>query len=113
MPVYEYFCETNGRTVEVSHDAGVQLRNWGEVCYVLQQPPGETDPAAPVRRVIRTAPAAVVEVFDSELRNAGFTKLVKRDDGVYENVTASGDEARYMKRGRKETMPHLHKKIRD
>ena len=49
----------------------------------------------------------------SELRDAGFTKLVKRDDGVYENVTASDGEARYMRRGRKETMPHLHKKIED
>ena len=29
---------------------------------------------------------------NSDLKNMGFTKLVKRDDGVYENVTATGKE---------------------
>jgi len=50
---------------------------------------------------------------NAEIRNMGFTKLVKRDDGVYENVTRSGDEARYMRRGETDTMPHLDKKIGD
>ena len=30
----------------------------------------------------------------AELKNLGFTKLVKRDSGVYEDVTASGSDAR-------------------
>ena len=50
---------------------------------------------------------------NAEIRNMGFTKLVKRDDGVYENVTRSGDEARYMRRGETDTLPHLGKKIGD
>ena len=50
---------------------------------------------------------------NGELRDLGFTKLVKRDDGVYENVTARGDDSRYMERGRPETIPDLSKTISD
>lgn len=50
---------------------------------------------------------------DSKLKNLGFTKLVKRDKGVYENVTATDSESRYMEADKPETMPHLHKKISD
>jgi len=48
-----------------------------------------------------------------ELRDLGFTKLVKRDDGVYENVTARNGESRLMVRGKPETIPDLSKTIRD
>jgi putative FmdB family regulatory protein len=48
-----------------------------------------------------------------ELRELGFTKLVKRDDGVYENVTARDGDSRYMERGRPETIPDLTKTIGD
>jgi len=48
-----------------------------------------------------------------ELRDLGFTKLVKRDDGVYENVTARDGDSRYMERGRPETIPKLSKTISD
>lgn len=113
MPVYEYRCDANGRTVEVQHDAGVTVRTWGELCFVARLPMDETDPFSPVKRVIRQAPAVSAGTLNSELREAGFTKLVKRDEGVYENVTAINGEERYMKRGRKESVPHLHKKIRD
>lgn len=113
MPVYQYHCDANGRTVEVNHEGDVTLRNWGEVCYLAGLAPEDTDPGAPVRRVIRNAPAASIPVSNTDLRAAGFTKLVKRDDGVYENVTAVEGEERYMKRGRKESMPHLHKKVED
>ena len=50
---------------------------------------------------------------NSELRDMGFTKLVKRDDGVYENVTARDGDSRYMERGRPETVPDLSKTIPD
>ena len=33
---------------------------------------------------------------NSALKDLGFTKLVKRDDGVYENVTARSGDSRYM-----------------
>lgn len=50
---------------------------------------------------------------NSELKNQGFTKLVRRDDGVYENVTATGNESKIFDAGKPETMPDLASKIRD
>jgi hypothetical protein len=113
MPVYYYFCEDNGRTVEVEHTIKAKLVTWGEVCFVAQIPLGDTDPLAPVSRVIKNAPNIAVPLFNSELKGYGFTKLVKREDGVYENVTAGGGEKRYMKRGDKDSIPHIHKKVGD
>jgi putative FmdB family regulatory protein len=48
---------------------------------------------------------------NSELRDLGFTKLVKRDDGVYENMTSRDGDSRYMVRGKPETIPNLGKTI--
>ncbi len=50
---------------------------------------------------------------NGELRDLGFTKLVKRDDGVYENVTARRGDSRYMVNGKPETIPNLSKTISD
>jgi predicted nucleic acid-binding Zn ribbon protein len=112
MPVYEYHCDANGKTVEVSHDMNVTLSNWGELCYVAQMPFGDTPVCAPVRRLM-SAPAVHVQTGAAELKGLGFTKLVKRDDGVYENVTATGSEQRYVKPQDPKSWPHLHKKVED
>ncbi|MGD9600264.1 MAG: zinc ribbon domain-containing protein [Gammaproteobacteria bacterium] len=112
MPVYDYYCEANGRTVAVKHGIDVEISTWGEVCYAAQVPMGDTDFLAPVRKVI-SAPAISIPVANTRLKNLGFTKLVKRDDGVYENVTRTGDEPRYMKSGDATSLPHLHTKITD
>ncbi len=87
------------------------LTTWGEVCYV-KQIPIEGDPLAPVKKII-TPPNISVTPSNSELKSLGFTKLVKRDEGVYENVTALDHESRYMKAGDKETIPDLKSKISD
>jgi putative FmdB family regulatory protein len=50
---------------------------------------------------------------NSDLKDLGFTKLVRRDDGVYENVTARSGDSRYMVRGRPETIPNVKKTIAD
>lgn len=50
---------------------------------------------------------------NAELKNLGFKKLVKRDDGVYENVTRNDKEARYMERGKSDTMPDIGSVISD
>lgn len=50
---------------------------------------------------------------DRELRDLGFTKLVKRDDGVYENVTARDGDSKVMLRDKPETLPDLSKTISD
>ncbi|MEN6626382.1 MAG: zinc ribbon domain-containing protein [Candidatus Sumerlaeia bacterium] len=65
-----------------------------------------------VKRLI-SLPYISVPAGDSKLKELGFTKLVKRDTGVYENVTATGAESRYMEAGKPETMPHIHKKVQD
>ena len=112
MPSYDYFCELNGETVEATHSVNASISNWGELCYVTQHPLGETDPLATVRKLIRP-PAIAFPTGNSELKNHGFTKLVKRDDGVYENMTAVDDEKRYMKAGDPSSIPNLKKKIED
>ena len=113
MPRYDYHCEANGRTVEVVHGINERMLDWGQVCDRARIDAGETERGAPVNKVITTAPMANTPVGDSHLKNLGFTKLVKRSDGNYENVTRSGSEARIVKPGQKDTLPHFHKKISD
>ena len=50
---------------------------------------------------------------DTSLRDKGFAKLVRRDKGVYENVTALDGESRYFHADRPETMPDLKRRISD
>lgn len=50
---------------------------------------------------------------DSELRDKGFAKLVRRDKGVYENVTAMDHESRYYHADRPETMPDIRRRVGD
>ena len=112
MPAYDYFCEANGRTVEVTHTNSATLKTWGEVCYVAQIPLGDTDPMAPVQKVI-SAPAIAIPTSNTKLKEKGFTKLVKRDQGVYENVTALDHEKRYFKAGDPSSIPDLKSRIED
>lgn len=112
MPNYDYFCQPNGKTVEATHSINASISTWGELCFATQYPLGDTDPLAPVRKVIHPSSVAF-PTGNTELKNHGFTKLVKRDDGIYENVTAVDNEKRYMKAGDPSSIPHLHKKIRD
>ena len=58
----------------------------------------------PVRKII-SRPNISTPKTNSELRDLGFTKLVKRDDGVYENVTARDGDHRVIKRDKPETLP--------
>lgn len=113
MPHYDYYCEANGQTIEVEHPVGKKLGNWAEVCFYAQIPLNDTHPGAPVRLRISKAPGVAVPKLNSELKNLGFTKLVKRDDGVYENMTATGKEKRYMRRGDPGSLPDIKSKISD
>jgi hypothetical protein len=112
MPVYDYLCEANGQTVSVRHGINIELTTWGEVCYAAQIALGDTDFLVPVRKVL-SAPAIAIPQGNAALKNMGFTKLVKRDTGVYENVTRTGSEARYMRAGDRQTLPNLRDKIED
>ena len=66
----------------------------------------------PVRRLISPVNISTPKT-NSELRDLGFTKLVRRDDGVYENVTAREGESKVVYRDRPETFPDLRKTISD
>lgn len=52
MITYEYFCESNNETVEVSHRMIESLKTWGEVCEKAGVPLNGTPAAAPVERLI-------------------------------------------------------------
>jgi hypothetical protein len=52
MPTYDYFCETNGRKVEVRHSMSEELKNWGELCEKAQIEAGDTPEDSPVKRLI-------------------------------------------------------------
>ena len=56
---------------------------------------------------------AIAFLGTMELKDLGFTKLVTRDDGIYENVTARDKDSRYVVRDKPETLPNLKKTIRD
>ena len=104
MPVYEYehtkgACKL-GKTFDIVQSIKDEPLN---VC---------TECGQPVTKLISLASVSV-QRSNAELRDLGFTKLVKRDDGVYENVTRRGGESRYMEKGKPETMPDLSKTIKD
>ena len=113
MPVYEY---THNTVAEVPQgDAHVCAL--GRV-FEVEQPIAEDALAvcpecgrAIHRLISRTFISAPTS--DSDLKSMGFTKLVKRDTGVYENVTRTGHESRYMEAGKPETMPDIQRKISD
>ena len=52
MPVYEYRCEANGRTLEVRHGMDERLRSWGELSERASADLGDTPPDAPVERLL-------------------------------------------------------------
>ncbi|MDR2140378.1 MAG: zinc ribbon domain-containing protein [Deltaproteobacteria bacterium] len=66
----------------------------------------------PVERQLEPA-MLKVKKFDCELRDQGFTKLVRVDEGVFENRTRRLGEEKYVDRHRPETFPHLEKTIED
>lgn len=105
MPVYEYTHEETGCCAK------------GERFEILQN---IKDPALticpecgkPVRRLI---PLTNINTptTDSKYKELGFAKLVRRDHGVYENVTALEGESRYFEADKPETMPDIKKRISD
>ena len=113
MPKYDYRCDENGRTIEVVHKISEEIKTWGDLCRLVQCDLGDTDPACVVRKVFTKAPMANTPTGDSELKNIGFTKLVKRYDGTYENVTRTGTEKRFLDPKDPSSLPHFNKKISD
>ena len=104
MPVYEYEhiddgCERGKRFEMTQSIASDKLT----VC---------PDCGGQIKRLISLVSISTPKTA-SDLKNLGFTKLVKKDSGVYENVTATGNESRIWDASKPETMPDLKSKIRD
>jgi putative FmdB family regulatory protein len=104
MPVYEY--EHLEDACELGHIFDLYQRLSEEPLKSCQHC------GKPVRKRI-CAVSINTPKTNTDIRDMGMTKLVKRDDGVYENVTRRGDESRYMQRGKQETLPDLKKIIPD
>jgi putative FmdB family regulatory protein len=104
MPVYEY---------EHTEDA-CSLGTRFEISQSIHDTPLDNCPECgqPVKKLISLVGISTPKT-NSELRDMGFTKLVRRDDGVYENVTARGGDKKFMIKGRPETLPDLTKTISD
>lgn len=104
MPVYEY--------EHTEHPCSMGLIF--EVSQSLEEHPLSKCPQCgrPIKKLISLVGVSTPKT-NSELRDLGFTKLVKRDDGVYENVTARKGDSRYMERGKPETVPNVAKVAAD
>jgi hypothetical protein len=112
MPAYEYECPLQGKSYEVVHGMDTVIKTWGDLCAVAGMDLGDTPAEVAVRKLM-PLPGISCPTGDTKYKEMGFTKLVRREQGVYENVTATGSESRYMKANDPSTMPHLHKKITD
>lgn len=110
MPTYVYQCEANGSSVEIVHSMSESLETWGQLCELAGCDPGDTPIGSPVQRQI-FAPAVQTVRGDAELKNLGFKKLVRRDQGVYENVTATDKESRYFDANDPSSAPHIPKEF--
>jgi len=104
MPVYEYEHLEDPCSLGKAFDVEQSIQD-----KQLKQCP---ECAGPVRKLISRSFISTPKT-NTELRDLGFTKLVKRDDGVYENVTARDGDSRYMERDKPDTIPNLRKTIRD
>ena len=52
MPKYDYRCEQNGQTVELSHSMNDTVSTWGELCALAGLEIGETPADSPVHKII-------------------------------------------------------------
>ena len=112
MPKYDYHCEANGETIEVTHGMDERLETWGELCHLAKNDLGGTPADTPVKKLLSRVNIAV-PTSNSKYKEMGFTKLVRRDKGVYENVTATDKEKRYMRSDDPSSLPNFKKKIGD
>ena len=103
MPIYEY------THIENQCKLGFQF----EVSQSIADKPLEKCPQCnqPVKKIISRVGVSVTK-SNSELRDLGFTKLVRRDDGVYENVTARDGDSKVMKKDQSDTVPDISKTLK-
>ncbi len=86
MPTYVYRVVGTDDRFEAVHRMSERPKTLGELCRIAELDLDDRDPDQPVERLIQPVGISVPK-FNSELANQGFTKLEKRSDGSYENVT--------------------------
>ncbi len=52
MPLYDYRCPANGRTIEVRHSMRESVTTWGDLCRLAEEDPGGTSESSPVERLV-------------------------------------------------------------
>lgn len=104
MPTYEY------EHLDDPCERGKRF----EIRQGLDEPPLAVCPRCKgmIRKILSRV-AISTPKSNGQLRDMGFTKLVRRDDGVYENVTRREGESRYMLRDQPETLPDVKRIIQD
>jgi putative FmdB family regulatory protein len=105
MPTYEYECE-NGEECPTGGQFRVEQSIRDEKLATCPRCGGR------VERLI--SPTYISSpTSDSDLRDKGFAKLVRKDTGVYENVTALDGESRVWEADKPETMPDIKRRVSD
>lgn len=104
MPTYEY------QHVETPCELG-EIFEWKQS---MQDAPLENCPRCftPVRKLISRT-TYQKKHSNTQIRDAGFSKLVKRDDGVYENVTQRPGESKIVRRDDPASMASLKPRLGD
>ena len=104
MPIYEY--EHTGQPCHLNQQF--------EVVQSISEKPLTHCPecGGKIKKLISQSNISTTK-SNSELRDMGFTKLVRRDDGVYENVTARGGDKKMVLRDKPDTLPDFSKTITD
>lgn len=52
MPKYDYFCDANQQTIEVSHPMSASIATWGELCSLAGTDTGDTAAESPVHKLL-------------------------------------------------------------
>jgi len=65
MPTYDYYCDANGRKIEVSHKMSEHIDSWSELCDRAGIDPGDTPGDEPVRKLF----GATAVIGSSSLKN--------------------------------------------
>ncbi len=55
MPIYDYHCAANDRTVQITHRMSETVSTWGEVCTYAKLELGDVPADAPVAKVLLAA----------------------------------------------------------
>lgn len=87
MPTYVYRIKNSNERFEAQHRMSERPQTLGELCHIAGLALDGREPSLQVERLIQPV-GGKVQDFRSDIRDRGFSKLVKRSDGNYENVTA-------------------------